>query len=735
MTQATTDAALLTLARRAGILTDWEDASGRLQRVQPFVLRHLLQALELECDTPARIKDSLYHLDREHQLANGQLVVVRRGEVLQLHSGASGNWMLTLESGQVMSGTLRQSGPGQVGLEAVNEIGYHHLELGDLSLTLAVAPERGPTVPVPALGQPRPWGLVAQIYSLNDTGHAFPGWLQGGNFSAVGRLATHAARAGASALALSPAHAMFSADPGRYSPYSPSSRLFLNVAYADPVQVLGADIVRHVLGSWGHADAQDVQGDRPVRDWPRIATLRQRLLRAVFDWFCDQGPATVRARLDSFRRHHGTALHHHAIYEALHAHYASQLGPGHGWQDWPAPLRDPASPAVAEFAGQHARDVDFHVFAQWLAHESHQQAQNTARAAGMSCGLISDLAIGTDPRGSHAWSLQDDILTSVSVGAPPDVYQTQGQNWGLTAFSPHGLRRGAYRAFIDTLRASLRGAGGIRIDHIAGMERLWLVPAGATAAEGAYLSYPRDDMLGLIALEASRHDAIVIGENLGTVSDELNRALVDHGMLGTSVLWFEREDAEPARPGSSAKDAVMGGSAEVSSSSFRPSGQWVETAVAMPSTHDLPTLHGWWQERDLLWRALLESQTCQEQAVARAERQEHRFELWKALHYDVDVALEGSEGSALDEGLLPDNTPLNAMLAFVARTPAPLALFSLEDVLGMIDQPNIPGGDVGQCLVHHPNWLQQLPVTVQDIFADADVMKRLQVIGRARSTP
>lgn len=725
MTGARADPALITLAQRAGILTRWQDAAGQRHYVADDVLRHLLHALGLECSTPAQIKAGLQQLEHDRHVSEGDLVVVRRGERPRLQCQARGGWKLTLESGQVVSGNVTHESSGRVALDPVTEAGYHRLELDSCSLTLAVVPERAPAVRCAAANQAGPWGVVAQIYSLRQAGNQYPAWLRGGNFSAVGELATRAAAEGASALALSPAHAMFSADPSRYSPYSPSSRLFLNVGYADPVQVLGGDIVSHVLRGWSHADVHCTTGRRALRDWPRIAALRLRLLRDVFARFREQGPGALKNRLESFRTDRGLALRNHAMYEALHAYHAPTLGPGHGWKDWPASLQDPASKAVADFATEHVLDIGFHEFAQWLVHESLLQAQADARDAGLSYGLIGDLAIGTDPRGSHAWSLQDDILTRVTVGAPPDVYQTRGQNWGLTAFSPRGLRRGAYRAFIETLRASLRGAGGVRIDHIAGMERLWLVPAGAEAADGAYLTYPRHELLGLITLEASRHEAVVIGENLGTVSDELNRALADRAILGTSVLWFEHDDQGDTGPVPESRVAHDPGATDQTAMPYRTPERWSASAVAMPSTHDLPTVHGWWQERDLQWQALMDSRSRTEREAAQADRQRQRTELWRAMR-------RTNPGLAHD---VPDPTPLDAVLAHVARAPAPLALFSLEDLLGIIDQPNMPGGDTGEGLVHHPNWLQALPVTVAEVFSRPEIKQRIRSIASARRLP
>lgn len=714
------DPALMLLAQRAGILTRWEDVAGRWHDVSEPVVRHILNALGVACMTSSQIKDSLHQLEHDRAVVDGDLVVAKAGQATRLQCDVTGRWLLSLESGQSMTGTLEHDKPGWIRIPPVSESGYHTLSLGNLVLTLAVVPAYAPRLQDPGAGQPRHWGLVAQIYSLREkqessglagTGKpgSLPAWMLGHNFSAVGKLASYAAREGASALALSPAHAMFSADPQRYSPYSPSSRLFLNIAYIDPVQVLGWDVVQRAFSTWSSADMQTAMPYASLLDWPRIASLRLRLLRDVFMIFDRHGPAELKERFRIFRHDSGRSLRHHAVYEALHAHHSSALGPEHGWQHWPSPLRDPDSSATAEFADMHKTEVEFHAFAQWLAHENLSQAQTSARAAGMSCGLIQDLAIGTDPRGSHAWGLQSDILTSVSVGAPPDVYQVYGQNWGLTAFSPRGLRRGAYAAFIDTLRANLRCSGGIRIDHIAGMERLWLIPEGATAAQGAYLAYPRRELLGLIALEAARHNALVIGENLGTVSDELNTAIKNHGMLGTNVLWFERDASDPA----------------ASSAPFRQTQQWSKDSVAMASTHDLPTIHGWWQERDIHWKALLDAFTPVHLDKARAERANERVELWRALQRE-GCAPAGS-------GHAPDDTPLNAIVSFVARTPCPLALFSLEDLLGVMDQPNMPGTVTGQGLISHPNWVQRLPESIETVFVDAAVAGRFEAVRQARS--
>lgn len=714
-----TDPALLMLAQKAGLLTQWVDAAGQRQQVSEPVLRDLLGALELPCATPAQIRDSLHELACADDLCAGDLVVLQEGQVPRLQCRTTGYWQLVLESGRISSGALRPDSENTVSLPPVLELGYHQLIMGNRVVTLAVVPKRCPVVPADPSGNTRPWGIVSQIYSLREswrdnqgmidgTEPQIPAWLRGSHFGTVAQLAADAAGEGAGAHALSPAHAMFSADPTRHSPYSPSSRLFLNVGYGDPVSVLGIAAVQHVLKNWNETLSQDTTRSRKLQDWPRIFPLRLQLLRDLFDHFEHHGSSELKYEFETFRRLQGEALARHATYEALHEYYASRLGRAHGWQDWPTALHDPANFAIGQFAQEHASDVAFHAFAQWVVHESARRAQRIAQSAGMQIGLVGDLAIGTDPRGSDAWGHQAKILRKVSVGAPPDIYYRDGQCWNLTALSPRGLRRDAYTMFIKTLRATFAYTGGIRIDHVAGLERLWLIPDGAHAADGAYLRYPRHELLGLVALEATRHQAIVIGENLGTISTELNNSLTERGILGTSVLWFERKATpEP-----------------VTADPFRAPQEWPRHSVAMTSTHDLPTVHGWWQERDIQWQLLLGHLKRANQALAQQQRASDRAELWRAL-LQADCV---SATSAIP----PTETPLEAILSFVARTPSPLALFSLEDLLGVLDQPNMPGFVADSELVHHPNWEQRLPLSVDQIVTDDAVAARFEAIREAR---
>ena len=319
----------------------------------------------------------------------------------------------------------------------------------------------------------------------------------------------------------------------------------------------------------------------------------------------------------------------------------------------------------------------------------------------MPIGLIADLAVGTDSGGSHSWSRQGETLVGLTVGAPPDLLQRDGQNWGITAFSARGLRANGYRAFIEMLGGAMRHAGGVRIDHAMGLNRLWIVPEGASAASGIYMRMPEADLLRLTRLESVRHRAVVLGEDLGTVPDGFSERLRDGGIDGMRVLWFERDD-----------DA------------FTPPSEWTAQASAMTSTHDLATVAGWWKGVDIRHRAELDDADPDKVEAGRqrhlAERAGERDALWRAM---------GESGAAA--GAQPavwDATPVvDAALAHVAGSACELAMIPTEDVLGLEEQPNIPG-----TTTEHPNWRRRLAEPVGQVLAGERAALRLRRLDQVR---
>jgi 4-alpha-glucanotransferase len=678
------------------VAVDWENYAGTPHTVAPEVLCKVLEALGYPCGNDDEIRESRHRLaPPEGFEALPPLVTAIAGRPARL--------ILTTEAPRrarllLQSGTARDVVPHetQTGLElpAIVEPGYHRLLIGEREIVLAVAPDRATSFAQLASGK-RIWGLAAQIYGLRRHGDGGIGDALG-----VAMLAESAARRGADALALSPVNALFAAQPERYSPYSPSSRLFLNPLHAAPELVFDESIIRQAIEQAGVSGEMQRLEALPLIDWPAASAAKLRLLHALFAAFISGTIADQALHADfvRFQAEGGALLANHACFEALHAEQLAAIPRCEDWRSWPSDLRDPDSATVAAFVQARRRDISFHMFLQWLADRSLAAAQRRARAAGMRIGLISDLAVGMDPAGSHAWSRQQDVLVGLTIGAPPDLYNPNGQQWGITTFSPRALEASGFAPFLATVRAALRNAGGVRIDHAIGLYRLWLVPHGESPADGAYLTYPLTDMLRLLALESQRHGAVVVGEDLGTVPEGLRERMDDHGIYGMRVLWFEQNDDGFASPE-----------------------QWDQSAIAMTSTHDLPTVASWWQGADIALRArhgVLGAN--QKQQVLEAEREQHRAQLWRAFR-----------AAGVAQGKVPSHeTPdlfVDAAVRFVARTASPLALLPLEDVLGWPDQPNLPG-----TIDQHPNWRRRNPHPADKLMDDPAAARRLADVAAER---
>ncbi|MDV3468600.1 4-alpha-glucanotransferase [Stenotrophomonas sp. C3(2023)] len=505
--------------------------------------------------------------------------------------------------------------------------GYWQWQQGERKQPVAVAPQRAWHFEEAAA---RCWGLAVQSYSLR--GNADGGI--GDSSGAAAWLGAMAAQGGV-ALALSPMHLAMGFGDG-FSPYSPSDRAALEPVHAAPAQVLpeAAAATRaadpDLDARLAHHEAQS------LIDWPSAARTKR-------EWI-DRLPAWLQA-------------HQPDLWQTI----AAQLG-----------------------SGCMALDDARQAFAQWLVRHSWQQVQQRAVGEGMAVGLIADLAVGFDPHGQEAQRNGDAVLRGLELGAPPDAFNPHGQAWGITGYAPHALRASGYAPYIALLRAVMADRGGVRIDHILGLQRLWVLPQGAGAGQGVYLRYPFDDLLNLLVLESSRHRCVVIGEDLGVVPAGIRDALATRGVLGMDVLPFARDDA-----------------------GFWPPQRWRRSAVAMTSTHDLPPLAGWLDRSDLDIRQQL---GWLDAAQAEAAHTQRTLEIDQLRAATDDWA---AEAASLDE----------RALQLVARSPSPLALLPLEDALGERAQPNLPG------TVHeHPNWRRRLPPP-----GDADVEHRLATFAAART--
>ena len=678
------DELLAELANAAGLSIDWTDANGRPQQVAVDAQRSLLESLGYPAGNAQQIRESLAEVQqRQAQQSQAPLLTLEQGQASALPGFRPGTpFKLIRENGSVQSGRLDDQGR----FPAEEEPGYHRLEIGERMLTLAVAPPACSSVQ-DLCGSRRAWGLTAQLYSLRRRGD---GGL--GDTLALEELAREAASLGAEALAISPVHAMFRAYPQQYSPYSPSSRLFFNVLHAAPQKLLGQERVDQAIADCGLQEEMARLERMELIDWPAVSAVRYRLLAQLYHNFQVHDGALL-GHFVTFCDAGGDALLQHCRFEALHGHML-RCGESGDWRNWPAALRDPHSAEVRRFASEYAGEVGLHAFSQWLICSGLESAQTAAKGAGMCIGLIADLAVGADATGSQAWSRQDELLADLSVGAPPDILNRNGQNWGVAAFSPEGLRRHGFRAFIEMIQANLAHAGGIRIDHVMGLQRLWVIPKGADPQQGAYLRYPMTDLLRLLALESFRHRALIVGEDLGTVPEGLREELARRNILGMRVLLFEQQDGRFIAPQ-----------------------QWPKTALATTSTHDLPSLKGWLAGHDIDWRLRAGHSRAEQEADDRAERQRERSALLDALHAHGQLNEPNDNGDAA----------LLASISYLASTPAPLVLLPLEEVTGADQQPNLPGpGDT------HPNWRRRYAAPAGELLSEGAAQERLRRLAKTR---
>jgi len=523
----------------------------------------------------------------------------------------------------------------------------------------------------------RTWGITCQLYGLRS--HRNWGI---GDFEDLARLAEWAGACGADFLGVSPLHALFLADPGRRSPYSPSSRRFLNPLYIAVDKLRGAP----------RPDPRAVAAAREAAlvDYITVGEIKRTALAARFDQFQreDLARRSENALLfEAFCGEHGEALELFARYEAL-SHALVSEAYSCGWHAWPEGCRSPAGHAALCFARDNPARVLFHKWLQWIADGQLADTQRRARAAGMRIGLYLDLAVGVAPDGADTWAAPDTVINGVHIGSPPDAFNTLGQDWGLCPLSPRALRERDGAAMAATLRDLMRHAGAIRIDHVMGLVRLYWVPAGFCATDGAYVGYPGDILMRQLVSTSLKHSALVIGEDLGTVPTGFCNIMRSAAIQGYRVLYFERS-----------KDGR-----------FRAPQSYARAALACISTHDLPTLRGWWKGRDISERERLGLSDAATAEPQRRERARDRRLLLEALRR-AGLAPEETTGVGAGAAFaeLPDAV-LIGLHTYLARTRSRLVAVQLEDLVGMEDQANLPG-----TVDEHPNWLRKLPVSLEHL--------------------
>lgn len=736
MADKKTTAELMTLSRMCGITMGYKDNFGVRRRTSRVTQQALLTAMGVHCVTPGEIRDCLEHWRK--RLTNRLLPPVTVATPEEGHRLLLNVWSPRPEAtspveleGEFVGETgdrrpwrprsqelsLKEALPAADGwrlrlalpLPADLAEGYYDLTLRVKSngreatgnTHLAVSSGRA-WMPPSLAGGERLWGLNLPLYALRSRRN----WGIG-DFTDLRRATAWAGELGAAFVGVNPLHAPQSGDHADPSPYSPTSRLFLNFLYVDLENVPEMQEAPEAKSLWASPDFQaDLARlqETPLVAYPEIRRLKRRLLRILFAAFVErhglpQAPLTPRGQdFARFVARSGEALEKFARFQALTEHQGKK-----DWRRWPKKFRHPDSPAVAAFARDHSREIVFHQYVQWLAAGQRQEVWDEATRSGLPFTLYQDLALGAAPGGMETWSYPGLFARGAAIGSPPDAFNLKGQNWGLPPLIPKNLEESGYRLFINTLRANLPPGGIIRVDHVMSLFRLFWIPEGLEPGAGAYVRYPAPDLLGLITLESRRRRTLVIGEDLGTVAPGIRRNLARARVFSYRVFYFERKGK--------------------GDDNFAAPEDYPRQALACVTTHDLPTLAGYWEGRDLDLRNQLylypSPRLAEEDEASRAR---DRLLLVQAL---------------VQQGLLPPNYEpptqycpeelRRAVLAYLGQSRAALVEVRLEDILGLTAQQNLPG-----TLKQHPNWRQKIFQNLEDLRHDPEVIRIAETLRQTR---
>jgi 4-alpha-glucanotransferase len=711
--QATARPNLAKLAERLGIQPSYVDQSGEKRRITSDATREaLLAAMGIDASTEERAAAALKTLrtSQRHQWLEPVRVVRQRSRSLSQvmvrvpsTRTVELRWTLTLRTEEGMESRwsdVTHGGPSRallLELPVVPPLGYHDLTVAfkadgrvrTATQRLIVVPSQC-VAPEARLRGRRGFGITANLYSVRSAKN----W-GAGDFGDLATIAEWLAHQGGTFVGVNPLHALRN-EGYDVSPYSPISRLFRNSLY---LRVENIPELAHDAGARAQIATAEFQSELAqlrevdMLDYDRITRLRAPVLDSLHRTFVERevGGDSTRGRAYAlYVEREDPHLTQFATFMAI----ADREGPDA--RQWPPELRDARSGAVARMREQLADQVDFH---RWLQFEIDRQlgrASLDASSEGLTLGLYQDLAVGSAPSGADVWANPDLFVQGATVGAPPDMYSDEGQNWGLPAINPHVLRATGYDYWIRLLRAGFRHTGALRIDHALGLFRMFWVPLGQSARHGAYMTSFSEDLFGILALESARHGALVVGEDLGTVPPEVPEVLARWGVLGSKVLVFER-------------DFFTG--------RFRGASEYPRMALATVNTHDLPPLVGWMEGRDIMLRAELGDLADPEQAAAMADSR------WR----DRVALIE----SLIEEGLLPDsareNVTSDALIAavhsFIRRTPSALVGLSLDDLASEHTPVNIPG--VWQD--KYPSWSRRMREPLESLLEDE---RTVQGLGR-----
>ncbi len=722
------DASLIDrLARLRGIGEAYYDYRGELRYFSLETKAGILRAMGCALEDAAALAVEIGQLESERQRRLVPPIAAVRGKRAQFDLniaardfGASLTWAVDLGQGERHTGHLSTADCPEIWRGEIEgswitrrrfelpldlPAGYHELEVavaggpGGRCLVISSPPE---CYEPPAIHEGRRlWGVAVQLYAVRSREN----WGIG-DFHDLKVLIRWLAARGAGFIGLNPLHALAPADPERASPYSASNRHFLNLLY---ISVPAVPEFRECAAACSRvADGHFASRLSELRaasqvDYRGAAEAKFEILELLYRDFRERHLARDTSRAAAFRDFvaaGGPQLQMHARFDALDQYFRATRDTASGWLSWPAEYREPSAAAVQRFAEDHPLHVEFHLYMQWLAHEQLAAAQGLARELGMPVGLYGDYAVGAHPSGSETWADQRGFRMGAEIGAPPDPLALKGQGWGIPPPDPLAMETQRLQGFIGLIRDNMRYYGALRLDHVMSLFRLWWVPAGSSPTDGAYVHYPLHSLLTALALESSRSDCMVVGEDLGVVPDEVRHAMAEFGLYHYKVLLFEKQDGR-----------------------FRRPEELVRRALATATTHDMPTLRSFWEGRDIELRRGLHLYPSVEIANdVEREREHDRGALLAALR-EQGLAPAGPGATA---------EPFTLALAYavhvyLARSKPALVALQIEDLLGMADPVNVPGTHD-----EYPNWQRKLSSDLEDMVDRADFDRHFAEINRAR---
>ena len=768
------------LAMRCGIQPEFKDARGTLRLTSETTRRALLRAMGIDAGTDAAAAASLATLEQAAWRQALPPVCVLHENTKPWHCPVvlprgteQFTWRINFEDGRSRAGTVvfaacvlddyRQC-EGRI-LERRQwplvdlPCGYHELVIDqDHRTPLIVAPATCWLPPEIAAGRRRLWGLSAQLYLLRSKKN----WGIG-DYGDLLELAAMLRPLGADVIGLNPLHALFLDDPEQASPYSPASRLLLNVLNIDVAQVVELtpefDLARALASGSDLAKLEHCR-ETALVDYSKVKELKIGVLRRIFELWIEDRSAERWQMFERFRRAAGQCFEQHVTLLAMREHFASQSRELADWHRWPENCRHPKGEGTARFVADHGERVAWHAWLQYLA--DRQLTAAAAAASTMAVGLYRDLAVGADGSGAETWSNHTAVVQDARVGAPPDIHNPAGQNWGLPPFHPQALRNEAYKSFIELIRANMRHAGGLRIDHVMALRQLYWIPEGASPADGAYVRYPLADLVGILKLESMRHECLIVGEDLGTVPEGFREQMEAARILSYRVLFFEKDET-----------------------GFIAPADYPHLALAVAGSHDMPTLRAWWRGSDLdLKERLHLYPQARDATSARQDREEDQRLLTSLLRREgligdrlrsdqrlddgprqgalfedghrqgalfedghrqgalFDDELHQSElldeeqrpgevfdeelrlGEPIEDGLRSDQQ-FEAAHRFLASTASAIALVQLDDVTDEQSPVNVPTTSN-----EHPNWRRKMSLDLDEI-RNSDRLRAIAELMRA----